>query len=441
MPVKTVTLLLCLAALSCGNSDQAVRDRITASVNAIRMIDSHEHLSPEPLRQEKILSLFSSLHYAVSDMWADGLDRHLAATVFADTAASLADKWNLIAPYWENTRNTTYNRVLVRAFRDLYGIEQVNESTFEELSAKIQQANRPGWYREVLHDRAGIDMAVSDVGLRGKDLDPELFRAVIRFDDFLLPWDAFDIVEKNWDVKINSLADWEKALETAFEKVLEMGFVGIKSGMAYRRTLEFSEVEREQAEELFNRLLADKSLANSLTWQEKKPLQDYMFGRIAEGCARHDLPFQIHTGFFYDTWRDVTQANPTNLTPFAIRHPKTRFVLMHCGYPYGRDLIAMAKNMPNVVVDMCWIYIISPGFAGEFLDEAIETLPRDKVIGFGGDYVIPEGSYGHAMLCREIVGKVLAEKVLDGYWSEKEALDYARAILRDNPARVFKLDL
>ena len=88
---------------------------------------------------------------------------------------------------------------------------------------------------------------------------------------------------------------------------------------------------------------------------------------------------------------------------------------------------------------MCWAYIISPAYAGRFLDEAIETVPADKILGFGGDYQVAEGSYGHAVLCREVVSKVLADKVAAGYWSEEEALRFARAILRENAIRVFKL--
>lgn len=51
----------------------------------------------------------------------------------------------------------------------------------------------------------------------------------------------------------------------------------------------------------------------------------------------------------------------------------------------------------------------------------------------------PEGSYGHAVLCREVVSKVLADKVTAAYWSEEEALRFARAVLRENALRVFKL--
>ena len=173
--------------------------------------------------------------------------------------------------------------------------------------------------------------------------------------------------------------------------------------------------------------------------RESVPLQDYMFGRIAANCATHGLPLQIHTGLFYDTWRDVAQSNPSLLTPFIIRNPKTRFVLMHGGYPYGTELLAMAKNLPNVVLDMCWVYVISPSFAYRFVNEAIETVPADKLLGFGGDYQIVEGTYGHAVLCRETISKVLADKVLEGYWTEEEAIRYARMILRENAIQVFGL--
>jgi len=102
-------------------------------------------------------------------------------------------------------------------------------------------------------------------------------------------------------------------------------------------------------------------------------------------------------------------------------------------------LLAMAKNLPNVTIDMSWTYVISPSFASRFLNEAIETVPADKILAFGGDYQVPEGAYAHAMLCREVVARVLADKVTAGYWTEEEALRFARAALRENSIRVFRL--
>ncbi len=437
---KIALLLLFVTPAAAGLSDDssAVRNRIRTGVQSIRLIDTHEHLSPEASRVKTSPSVFSLLHYVSSDMWADGLDRAAGERDFENPAVPLEKKWALIAPYWTNVRSTAYGRTLLRAVRDLYGVQDITEATYAALSQKIQENNKPGIYERILRQKAGIDMAICDVGPAGLELDPGLFRAVIQFDHFLAFPEACGIVEKQLGVSIESLADWEQALERAFLQA-KGHYVGVKSPVAYKRSLDFRHVERSEAEALFNQLKTRKGQFARPDWSKNKPLQDYMFDKIAENCGRHGLPLQIHTGFFYDTWRDVKQADPSLLTPLIIRHPKTRFVLMHGGYPYGETILAMAKNLPNVSLDMCWTYIISPAWAGRFLDEAIETVPADKLLGFGGDYSIPEGSYAHAMLCREVVSRVLADKVLAGYWSESEALASARAILHENPIVTFNL--
>jgi len=433
------------ASLSClvlGQDPGAVRKRMAEAVNSIRLIDTHEHFWPEAERNAKQMDLFQLLHYVSSDMWADGLDRAESEKVFSDPSVPPDKKWEVFNRRWPHTRNTAYSKALLRAAKDLYGVEDISEQSYRQLSEKIQAANRPGWYAEVLRKRAGIDLSICDIGQAGAKLDPAMFRAVIRLDEFTLLADTVPVVEKRDKVTITSLADWEAALDQAFIRAKEAGFVAIKSGLAYNRTLDFKDVSRADAEACFKNLVARRGTISRGDWRrESIPLQDYMFGRIAANCAKYRLPFQIHTGLFYDTWRDVTQSNPSLLTPLIIRHPNTRFVLMHGGYPYGTELLAMAKNLPNVVLDMCWVYVISPSFAYRFISEAVETVPADKILGFGGDYQIPEGAYGHAVLCRETVGKVLADKVLEGYWSEEEAVAYARMILRENAIQVFALPL
>lgn len=416
----------------------AIHERIAATVGDIRLVDTHEHLSAEAVRLKGEMSLFSLLHYVSSDMWADGLDRAASEPVLGRSTLSLEKQWEMIAPDWAHVRTTAYGRALLRAVRDLYGVNDISESTYLEISKRIREANRPGWQQQIL-EKAGIDVSITDIGITGGDLDPSHLRAVLRLDHFLVVPQGVRVAEREQGVTITTLADFEAALDRAVAAARAKKFVGIKSGVAYERSLEFAEVNRTEAERVFDELMQQGEKPGSADWTRGKALQDYMFGKLAEACARHDLPLQVHTGFFYDTWRNVAQANPALLAPFVIRHRNTRFVLMHGGYPYGTELLAMAKNLPNVTLDMCWTYIVSPSFAARFLNEAIETVPADKILGFGGDYQVAEGAYAHAMLCREVVSKVLADKVVDGYWSEGEAVAYARKLLRENAIRVFKL--
>jgi len=440
---KFLAAIVVVALTSClvGAQDPgAVRKRVSQAVGSIRLIDTHEHLWTEAERNAKQLDIFQLLHYVSSDMWADGLDRGLSEKTFSDRSLPLEEKWQIFNRHWPNVRNTAYSRALLTAVKDLYGVNDISESSYRQLSEKLQAANRPGWYAEVLRKRAGIDLAICDIGQAGAKLDPALFRAVIRLDEFTALVDVIPMVEKRDKVTVASLADWEAALDQAFVRAKEAGFVAIKSGIAYNRTLDFKDVSQADAEACFKSLVARRGTITRDQWRrESVPLQDYMFGKIAANCAKYNLPLQIHTGLFYDTWRDVSQSNPSLLTPLIIRNPKTRFVLMHGGYPYGTELLAMAKNLPNVVLDMCWVYVISPSFAYRFLNEAIETVPADKLLGFGGDYQIVEGTYGHSVLCRETLSKALADKVLEGYWTEAEAVKYAKMILRENAIQVFGL--
>jgi predicted TIM-barrel fold metal-dependent hydrolase len=107
-------------------------------------------------------------------------------------------------------------------------------------------------------------------------------------------------------------------------------------------------------------------------------------------------------------------------------------VLFHGSYPWIREFIALGKMFPNVWLDMCWVWVISPQAGRLMLSEMIETIPRNKVTAFGGDYIFIEGSYGHGVMARQNIQRVLVEKVAEGWFGVDEATQYARAVLHDN---------
>ena len=67
----------------------------------------------------------------------------------------------------------------------------------------------------------------------------------------------------------------------------------------------------------------------------------------------------------------------------------------------------------------------------------LETVPANKLFGYGGDYRYPELSYAHAKMARRNISQVLTEKVEEGFCSETEALELARMLLHDNPDHMF----
>ena len=66
-------------------------------------------------------------------------------------------------------------------------------------------------------------------------------------------------------------------------------------------------------------------------------------------------------------------------------------------------------------------------------------VPANKILGFGGDHTVAEGSYAHSRMARAAVTRVLTEKVTEGYLAEQEAVSLAWRILRENARDLFGL--
>jgi predicted TIM-barrel fold metal-dependent hydrolase len=114
-----------------------------------------------------------------------------------------------------------------------------------------------------------------------------------------------------------------------------------------------------------------------------------------------------------------------------------RFDIFHGAYPYSGELAALAKNFQNVYIDLCWLHMISPIHARSALSEWLDTVPSNKIFGFGGDYRFIEGVYGHAVLARANIVQVLVDKVKEGIMSVPQAIQLASRLLHDNAFRFF----
>ncbi len=439
-------------------------DRIAQTVEAIALVDTHEHLLAEEERHRAAHDFgYLFPHYASSDLVSAGMPaalleavRWTARPVLAerltrigwirkppplaspsDPNLSLDQRWDALEPYWERIRHTGYGACLRIAMRDLFGIPDLNRQTYRTLSEAIADSRRTGWYRHVLKEKARIAVSIQDDYRTA--VDKQFFVPVVRLEHFACATTRQDLhaIEADTHAAIHSLNDLERAMHAALDRYVEEGAVGVKIGIAYRRTLRFERVPRGDAERVFDRIFSH--LGEGPSWEEARPLQDYLFHQIIRAALDRGLPIQIHTGLQEGNGNLVTNSNPTHLLNLFIEYPEARFDIFHGGYPYTGELLALAKNFPNVYLDLCWLYIVSPTAAARLLHEAIETVPASKIFAFGGDFIIPEGAYGHSVLARQVVGRVLTEKVRDGWLVEDEVPALAGLLLRDNAATLFGL--
>jgi len=424
-------------------------------VQDIWIMDTHEHVVPEDERIRQGADPFQIFlaHYSSTDLISAGLSLEDYAKSI-NTKIPILDRWKIVEPYWNKACNTAYFESIKIAVKDLYGIDEINENTIQELADRMSSANKKGLYKWVLKDKANIKLAICHSVISDYvDIDREFFAPVVRLEDFILIRSREDVkrISKMLNMPIHSLKELEKAIELKVESLLGK-IVGFKIALAYVRDICFEKVTFSDADKVFNKIMSSKDtfiwytrpdeirtvIPDEISIEEGRNLQDYMVHKVLQLAAKHSLPTQVHTGLQEGNLNLISNSNPLLLTNLFMEYYDVVFDIFHGSYPYTKELATIAKNFPNVYMDMCWLHAISPHAAREALSDWLDMVPANKILGFGGDYMFVEGVYGHARMARRNISKVLRSKIDEGRFSEDEAKKIARMILRDNALEVFK---
>lgn len=427
--------------------DRGIYHYIKIMVDGIQLIDSHEHIIPEWQRISMPVDAFTLVSfYAILDLISAGMSPDQTEMLQSPDVPP-EKKWKMFAPFWEKIRFTGYGQAVIISMRDLYGIEDFNKDTYRELSDRVAKKNKKGLYREVMKKRANIDLAILNIlESRTKEqldeVDRTIFAPVARdtLQKFTILYNrtGLDVIEQENNIAVHSLKDLVTAMEIAFEKAVKAGVVGIKNAAAYNRIIYWEKVTTHDAEISFNKLFTHPVEGVSMT--DAKPLQDYMFHQIIQRAIEAGLPIQIHAGIHARNECNVTDSKPTHLINLFLEYREAKFDIFHAGYPYVSELATIAKNFPNVYIDLCWVPLISPTVAKQALHEWIETIPVNKIFAFGGDSVHVESAYAHSVMARDVVTRVLTDRIENGYINEKQAEIIAKKILYDNAYEFFKLE-
>ena len=131
------------------------------------------------------------------------------------------------------------------------------------------------------------------------------------------------------------------------------------------------------------------------------------------------------------------RRNASDLCPLLKDFPDTRFVLMHIGYPYQDEFIALAKHYPNVSIDMCWAWIINPAAGVRFVKEFLLAAPANKLFTFGGDYIPVEPVCRHSCIARLGLTQALTELVDEGWIALEETPVLVERLMRGNALETF----
>ena len=423
-------------------------DEISREVEKIPVIDTHEHLPHDEEERERpgdVLREYLS-HYMSSDMISAGLGRKDLERA-RDSTLPVMERWKIVGPYWELCRHIGYGRALDIAVRKIYGIDGITGATIEELNSAFKKRNVPGHFKFVLKDLCGIKLSILDAWTGKYECAMSLFRRVWQPQSYIIPVPAeFDVIswlESEYGIAVHSLDDWMEAFTVELEDYLSHGIVALKTVIAYFRSLKFEKVDYSTARYCFSEAYDKWEQAGNRGKRNivlPVEVQDFMMHYILKVANEKNLTFQFHTGLFEGNCGVISNSDPALMSTLFNEYPNVNFDLFHMSYPYQSIASTLAKTFPNVFVDMCWAHIISPSASVMALNDFLDAIPYNKIMGFGGDYLFVDGICGHLQLARENISKTLSTKVGEGHFSVETAVEIARKLLYENPARLFKLE-
>lgn len=416
--------------------NNSFREELLEIMQEIKTIDCHSHTNLKSsyykIGQINLFNLMSYYEREIYSATGKGLGQ-LCADAKTD-----AERWQILKSVVERTHNVSYWRHNVVMYRELFEMEDddVTDDNWEKLNETIKQKTAdPNWYHHVTKDVCNLATQVRNIPWF-EDWEPEYFTAVLRMESALNLHDKNTraSLEKYLNTSIDSLKSLKQALSDLTEEYCERGSVGIKLAHAYGRTLLSEHVPDDTANNIFAKALG----GGTLSTDEIKQLQDYIIFFLARMAGEMGIVFQIHTGV-QGTWGNIPDSNPLHLIPLIRANSSTRFDLFHAGYPYSREIGMLAKHWPNVWLNMCWMYVITMEGSRQSLNEWIDLVPGERLLGFGSDVGSPEFIYAHLIMARSCIADVLSQKVERDFLSKRVAIDLIYKMLRENAITLYGL--
>lgn len=427
-----------LLAQSLDAKQTATYRRLRAYLDAVPAIDTHDHPMPFERvrgRVETERGFGMTLH----SLWQQSYYTWFNPLTAWPTNGKFDDWWMKAKRDFDNARATSFYTYQLPAFRDLYGVDfdRITDEQARDLNARIfTNYTNPRWVADVITNRANIELMFIDPYWARYQFGSNYSFEVLVLNvtplvrgttasEFSNPWDSPWRFARDENLPLNSLDDYLTVLDRLFAKGKAAGAVCLKTTLAYERTLDFQNVPKAKAMAAFGRG------AGSLSAEEKKAFEDFIMWRLVELSAKHDLPFQIHTGH-----ARIQGSNPMLLVDLIAANPKTRFILFHGGYPWVGETGAIATRHRNVWIDSVWLPTISYTMGKRAYQEWLEVVPSNRIM-WGADAHHAEGIYAATDVTRRCLAEALAEKVERKELSEDHARRIGRQILRDNALELF----
>ncbi len=423
--------------------NDSLQTRLFDELEVFPLIDPHTHINPHAAASQNLADILG-YHYYTELAHSAGLPRE----VIEEEGISPKEKVGRLVPQLSTIENTAQYAWLIDILREFYDFqddtltEQNWEALYDHAEQKMQAAD---WEQQVLsHSRLDQVFLTNDFDDPLAGFDTNLYVPCLRTDDLVFHLEKPEVrsrLQRATNRDLGTIEDLQAALGALFEHFKKNG----ARACAISLPPDFAptEVSAGDVSAMWLRLCQGGSVSAA----ELGQLSRFVFWELARNCVEYSLPFDLMIGVnrrvypagvfqgqdLYDRrtsliqYRDLFNAFPSVKFPIS--------VLTHNA---NQELVSYAWIFPNVIANGHWWYSNTPPYIDPDCRSRLTAIPKTKYIGYYSDMYKLEFALPKFRMYRKILAKVLAEEfVIDRGWSETQALDLGRLVLRGNVETIF----
>ncbi|HET6485039.1 MAG TPA: hypothetical protein VFH83_01385 [Spirochaetia bacterium] len=431
---------------------------IQSALEEIPLLDAHTHLDATHLAARGLHDLLL-YHMVISDLSSAGCpDRSRLPE--APTEEEARSRIERALPYLPAIANTSCFWGLRLILKDLYGWDKpVTAGNWRKLDASIRErSGDPRWPREILK-KAGIVRSSTEYWRRHDGSVDELLQYSLEWAFFgRASWGEFDTglyeLEKAWSEgvpsppspiatggrpvpsrTIRTVRDVHEALDAYVDAIPSNV---LSTAQHISTDIDFKPVDEKTMAAAIGRRSraapAERDIYASYTTEEFwKRLEARRGGVVYQfSLGAEPLPFETSSRIYQRTLVFLAEA--------IARHPGIRFQCFLGSSHANQTLCTIARELPNLSLAGYWWHNFFPTVIERVMRERLDMLSTARQIGFFSDAYTLEWSYAKAVMVRRILSGVLADKVLEGQYDRKTAIDTARRILFDSPRELLGME-
>lgn len=429
-----------------------LRSRLFQELDAIRLIDPHSHIEPKA-PASKTLADILRYHYYTELAHSGGMARESIEEPRLDPK----EKVRRLVARMEPLRNTiqySWFLELAQNFFDFPSGEYLTTANWEHLyDTASKKMAQPNWEQQVL-DRTKLDAVFLtnqfDDPLEG--FDTQRYIPCLRTDDLVFHLGKAEVRQRLEKVTNTNVRD-ANSLQSAIHKLFEH-FVS-KGARACAISLPPSFAPWEPHLQNVNPALDPmlRGMDGNHVWgpsdsEDRATIANFVFWTLAEFCAEFKLPFDLMIGVNRAVYRGgVYQGQDLYDSRVSLiqykelfnAFPQVTFPISVLASVTNQELVSYAWIFPNVVTNGHWWYSNTPTYIESDAAARLEAVPQTKQIGYYSDAYKLEFVLPKFAMYKRILAKILAERFVMGRgWSEAQALELGRQVLRGNVERVFR---